>query len=130
MQAGASFGGSPEQKRRIPHPALPYISTDSVLSSSSSSSSSSLSSSFFSSAFFASSSSFFLAFSTSLRAFHFFAKASASDLSSVMMTLSKMVPPLTCHKSKPMKLKSSYLYKASSSSYSGLAIFFASQKPL
>merc|ERR1712217_487801 len=47
-----------------------------------------------------------------------------------MMTLSKMVPPLTCHKSKPRKPKSPYLYTMSSSSYSGLAIFFASQKPL
>lgn len=53
-----------------------HISSDSFLSSSSSSSSSP--SDFFeSSDFFASSASFFFAFSTSLRAFHFFAKASA-----------------------------------------------------
>merc|ERR1712078_685186 len=47
-----------------------------------------------------------------------------------MMALSKMVPPFTCHRSNPIKPKSSYLYTLSSSSYSGLAIFFASQKPL
>merc|ERR1719433_714459 len=47
-----------------------------------------------------------------------------------MMMLSKIVPPLTCHKSKPTKPKSVYLYNESSSSYSGLAIFFASQMPL
>merc|ERR1712187_988865 len=107
-----------------------YISSESFLSSSSSSSSSSASSFLESSAFLESSSSFFFAFSTSLRSFHFFAKASASALSSVIMTLSKIVPPLPCHKSKPRKPKSSYLYTVSSSSYSGLAIFFASQTPL
>merc|ERR1719277_567079 len=41
-----------------------------------------------------------------------------------------MVPPLTCHRSKPMKPKSAYWYSVSSSWYSGLAIFFASQTPL
>merc|ERR1712050_381146 len=59
-----------------------------------------------SAAFLASSSSFFLACSTSLKAFHFFAKASASALSSVTITLSNIVPALTCHKSKPRKPKS------------------------
>merc|ERR1719388_780537 len=78
----------------------------------------------------ASSSSFFLAVSTSERAFHLAAILSASATSSVIMTLSKIVPPFTCHRSKPMKPKSSYLYRRSSSEYSGLAIFFASQKPL
>merc|ERR1712008_673216 len=78
-------------------------------SSSSSASLSSLASSFLSSAAFASSSSFFVLFSTSLKAFHLFAKASASALSSVMMTLSKMVPPLTCHRSNPTKPMSSNL---------------------
>merc|ERR1719510_2229820 len=86
-------------------------SSDSFFSSSSSSSSSSFESGFLvsSSAFFASSSSFFMAFSTSLNSFHFFAKLSASTLSSVMMMLSKMVLPFTCHRSKPMKLKSANL---------------------
>merc|ERR1719297_795040 len=60
----------------------------------------------------------------------FFANASASALSSVMITLSKMVPPLTCQRSNPTKPMSSNLYTASSSSYSGFAIFLASQKPL
>merc|ERR1712170_185501 len=104
-----------------------YISSESLSSSLSESSSSS---SFLSSAFLESSSSFFFVFSTSLSSFHFLAKASASDTSSVMITLSKIVPPLTCQRSKPMKPKSAYLYTASSSSYSGFAIFFASQKPL
>merc|ERR1712137_1328215 len=104
--------------------------SSSALSASSASSSASSSSSFFSSAFFASSSSFFLLFSTSLNSFHFFANLSASALSSVRMMLSNMVPPLTCHKSNPRKPKSEYLYKLSSSLYSGLAIFFCSQKPL
>merc|ERR1712113_549420 len=39
----------------------------------------------------------------------FFAKASASALSSVMITLSKMVPPLTCQRSNPTKPMSSNL---------------------
>merc|ERR1712154_233165 len=52
---------------------------------------------------------FFFSFSTSLNAFHLAAKLSASALSSVMMILSKIVPPFTCHKSKPMNPKSSYL---------------------
>merc|ERR1711959_496421 len=108
-----------------------HMSSDSFLSSASSSSSSSASSSFFlSSSFFVSSSFFFSAFSCSLRAFPFAANASASALSSQTITLSKMVPPFTSHKSKPMKPNSSYLYTALSSSYSGLSIFFASQKPL
>merc|ERR1719291_608698 len=106
-----------------------HISSDSFLSSSSSSSSAS-SSFFFSSSFFVSSSFFFSAFSISLKAFHLAAKASASALSSQMMTLSKIVPPFTCHRSKPMNPKSAYLYTESSSSYSGLSIFFASQRPL
>merc|ERR1719217_1443029 len=108
----------------------PYMSSDSVLSSASSSSSSASSSFFLSSSFFASSAFFFSAFSVSLRAFHFAAKASASALSSHTITLSKMVPPLTCHKSNPIKPKSAYLHTALSSSYSGLSIFLASQKPL
>merc|ERR1719310_1009544 len=108
----------------------PYMSSDSVLSSASSSSSSASSSFFLSSSFFASSAFFFSAFSTSLSAFHFAAKASASALSSHTITLSKIVPPLTCHKSKPMNPKSAYLYTALSSSYSGLSIFLASQNPL
>merc|ERR1712037_229111 len=115
-----------------------HISSDSLPSSASISSSSSSASSFFFSsaafasfsAFLASSSFFFLVFSTSLKSFHFFAKLSASALSSVMITLSKIVPPFTCHKSKPIKPKSSYLYTALSSSYSGFAIFLASQMPL
>merc|ERR1719188_1544564 len=109
----------PAPKQHLsPHAA--YISSDSFFSSSSSSSlSSSSASSFFdSSTFFASSSSFFLAFSTSLRSFHFFTKTSASANSSVIMIESNMVPPFTCHKSKPTKPKSSYLYSMSSSSYS------------
>merc|ERR1711939_1193301 len=98
-----------------------HISSDSFLSSASSSSSSSASSSFFfSSSFFDSSCFFFSAFSTSLIAFPFSANTSASAASSQTMTLSKIVPPLTCHKSKPMKPKSACLYTASSSSYSGL----------
>merc|ERR1711915_799225 len=68
-----------------------YSSSDSVFSSSSSSSSSLLLSSLLLSAAFLASSSSFFAFSTSLKAFHFFAKESASDTSSVMMTLSKIV---------------------------------------
>merc|ERR1712183_626507 len=104
--------------------------SSSALSASSASSSASSSSSFLSSAFLASSSSFFLLFSTSLNSFHFFANLSASTLSSVRMMLSNMVPPLTCHKSNPRKPKSEYLYRLSSSLYSGLAIFFCSQKPL
>merc|ERR1719148_200151 len=109
-----------------------HISSDSLDSSSSSSSSSDESVSAFlsSSDFLASSSSFFFDFSSSLSVFQKFAKASASEASSVMITLSKMVPPLTCHRSNPMKPKSSYLYTASSSAYSGLAIFLASQTPL
>merc|ERR1712014_255197 len=106
-----------------------YASSFFSSSSSSSSLSSSLASSVIDAAAAASSSSFFLLFSTSLKSFHFLANASASALSSVTMTLSKMVPPLTCHKSKPRKPKSSYLYTWSSSSYSGLAIFLASQIP-
>merc|ERR1712232_52795 len=39
----------------------------------------------------------------------FLAKASASALSSVMIMLSKIVPALTCHRSKPRKPKSAYL---------------------
>merc|ERR1712040_10231 len=77
-----------------------HTSSVSFLSSSSSSSSSSFSAFLSSSAFFASSSSFFLVFSTSLKSFHFLAKASASATSSVTITLSKIVPALTCHKSK------------------------------
>merc|ERR1719482_876229 len=106
-----------------------HISSASSFFASSSSSSSS-SSFFLSSVFLESSSSFFLVFSTSLRAFHFLANVSASATSSVIMTLSKIVPPFTCHRSKPIKPKSAYLYTESSSSYSGLEIFFASQKPL
>merc|ERR1740138_1405104 len=41
-----------------------------------------------------------------------------------------MAPPFTCHKSNPKKPKSAKLYTLSSSSYSGFAIFFASQIPL
>merc|ERR1712151_1112136 len=105
-----------------------YISS---LSSSSSSSPSSSSSSFFaSSAFFASSSSFFLAASMAFNAFHLAANVSASDLSSVMMILSKIVPLFTCHRSKPMNPKSAYLYTSLSSSNSGLSIFFSSHTPL
>merc|ERR1712039_990331 len=114
-------------------PGNGYVSSVSFLSSSSSESSSSSvsdSSFFASSAFLASSSSFFFSFSTSLRSFHFFTKASASATSSVMITLSKIVPPLTCQRSKPIKSKSSYLYRASSSSYSGLSICLAAQTPL
>merc|ERR1712139_336975 len=107
-----------------------HISSDSFLSSSSSSSSSASSSFFFSSSFFAPSSFVFSAFSCSLSVFHLAAKASASALSSQTMTLSKIVPAFTCHRSKPMKPKSLNLYTVSSSSYSGLSIFFASQKPL
>merc|ERR1712217_960848 len=91
------------------HTSSDSFSSPSSPASSSSSSSSSFSSSFLSSVFFESSSSFFLLFSTSLRSFHFFKKLSASALSSVMMTLSKIVPPFPCHKSKPRKPKSSYL---------------------
>merc|ERR1712185_151974 len=47
-----------------------------------------------------------------------------------MMTLSKMVSALTCQRSNPMNPKSAYLYTASSSTYSGLSIFLASQTPL
>merc|ERR1712070_116464 len=104
--------------------------SSSFAASSASSSSASSSSFVLSSDFFDSSSSFFLLFSTSLSAFHFLAKVSASALPSVMMMLSKIVPPFTCHKSKPRKPKSLYLYKLSSSLYSGFAIFFCSQKPL
>merc|ERR1719247_3853185 len=108
----------------------PYMSSDSVLSSVSSSSSSASSSFFLSSSFFASSAFFFSAFSVSLSVFHFAANTSASAISSQTITLSKIVPPLTCHRSNPMKPKSAYLYTALSSSYSGLSIFLASQKPL
>merc|ERR1712032_1005213 len=108
----------------------PHISSASFFSSSSSSSSSSFSSFLSSAAFLLSSSSFFLAFSTSLNAFHFFANVSASALSSVTIMLSKMVPAFTCHKSKPRKPKSAYSETLSSSTYSGFAIFFASQIPL
>merc|ERR1719326_1904673 len=106
-----------------------HISSDSFFFSSSFFEESS-SSFFFSSSFFEESSFFFSSFSTSLIAFHFAANESASALSSHTITLSKMVPPFTCHKSKPMKPKSGKLYTLSSSSYSGLSIFFASQKPL
>merc|ERR1719221_1853179 len=109
---------------------LPHISSASLESFSSSSSSSASSSFFFSESFLESSSFVFSAFSNSLRAFHFAAKASASALSSQTITLSKIVPPFTCQRSKPMKPKSAYLYTALSSSYSGLSIFLASQKPL
>merc|ERR1719247_4039209 len=115
---------------RIQKSHTSHISSDSFLSSSSSSSSSASSSFFFSSSFFAPSSFVFSAFSCSLSAFHLAAKASASALSSQTMTLSKIVPPFTCHRSKPMKPKSAYLYTALSSSYSGLSICFASQTPL
>merc|ERR1719247_595933 len=115
---------------RIQKSHTSHISSDSFLSSSSSSSSSASSSFFFSSSFFAPSSLVFSAFSCSLSAFHFAANESASALSSHTMTLSKIVPPFTCHRSKPMKPKSAYLYTVLSSSYSGLSIFFASQEPL
>merc|ERR1719424_70792 len=85
----------------------PYMSSDSALSSSASSSSSPLSASALS-AFLASSSSFFLAVSTSFRAFHFLANSSASATSSHKMMLSKIVPPFTCHKSNPKNPKSAY----------------------
>merc|ERR1712039_1018790 len=128
-----SVGGALTQKKGA-EPGDAYISSVSFLSSSSSDSSSSSSasdSSFLASwAFLASSSFFFSSLSTSLRSFHFLTKASASAASSVMITLSKMVPPFTCQRSKPMKPKSSYLYRALSSSYSGLSIFLASQTPL
>merc|ERR1740120_454134 len=96
-----------------------HTSSVSFLSSSSSSSSSSFSAFLSSSAFFASSSSFFFAFSASHSSFHFLAKPSASEISSVTMTLSKMVPALTCQRSKPMKPKSANLYTSLSSTYSG-----------
>merc|ERR1712232_1498473 len=76
-------------------------------SSDESSSSSSSSSAFLVSAALESSSFFFSAFSCSLSSFHIFAKLSASALSSVMMKLSKMVPPFPCHRSSPTKPKSS-----------------------
>merc|ERR1719453_2195782 len=107
-----------------------HMSSDSFLSSASSSSSSASSSFFVSSSFLVSSAFFFSAFSCSLNVFHLAAKASASALSSQTMMLSKMVPPFTCHKSKPMKPKASYLYTVLSSSYSGLSIFFDSHTPL
>merc|ERR1719265_2264830 len=112
-----------------------HISSPSFFSSrsSSSSSSSSSASSFFlasSSLALASSSSFFLALSTSDRAFHFLANSSASARSSVMMTLSKIAPPFTCQRSKPMKPKSAYSETPSSSLYSGLSISLAVQTPL
>merc|ERR1712083_836039 len=107
-----------------------HISSASFLSASSSSSSSASSSFFFSASFLVSSSFFFSVFSTSLSAFHFAARASASALSSQTMILSKIVPPFTCQRSKPMNPKSANLSTASSSSYSGLSIFFASQNPL
>merc|ERR1712110_201545 len=105
-------GSTPQQKPQNPEHAealqngAPHISSDSFFSPSSSSSSSSFSSFLSSAAFLASSSSFFLACSTSLKAFHFFAKASASALSSVTITLSNIVPALTSHKSNPRNPKS------------------------
>eukprot|EP00929_Paragymnodinium_shiwhaense_P064093 TRINITY_DN3206_c2_g1_i1.p1 TRINITY_DN3206_c2_g1~~TRINITY_DN3206_c2_g1_i1.p1 ORF type:complete len:127 (-),score=15.13 TRINITY_DN3206_c2_g1_i1:43-423(-) len=95
-------GQGQKRKRR----ALMAHMSSSLSAASSSSSSSSLD---LSSVFLASSSSFFLAFSTSLKVAHFLAKASASATSSVTMTLSKIVPPFTCQRSKPKKPKSSYL---------------------
>merc|ERR1719245_1633463 len=106
-------------------------------SSASKSSASSSSSSFLasSSAFFLSSSSWasFIFFSASLVTAHRSSPAFlASAGSSVIMMLSKMVPDLTCHKSKPILQFSSYLPRvlASSSSYSGLSICLGFHSPL
>lgn len=46
----------------------------------------------------------------------------ATSGSSVMRTLSKIVPDLTCHKSKPIAQISSLLYNSESGVYSGLSI--------
>lgn len=46
----------------------------------------------------------------------------ATSGSSVIKTLSKMVPDLTCHRSKPIAQISSRLYNSGSGVYSGLSI--------
>mmetsp|Transcript_23647 Transcript_23647/g.79434 ORF Transcript_23647/g.79434 Transcript_23647/m.79434 type:complete len:274 (+) Transcript_23647:322-1143(+) len=130
--AGPRGGSAP---RRAPRRAQSSSldSSSSPPSSSSSSSSSSPAASLSSSSFFRFSSSALsnISFSLSLVASHVALRsASASAGSSLMSTLSKMVPAFTCQISKPATPKDLYLPMDSSSVNSGLSIIGCSHGPL